>query len=591
MNVGKIRMVVLALLFWALHGGLQANLVEEGLNHLDSAPSPCAESADFVVCADPQPGAFLGTPQVFLDMIAEWNVLRPDLVMCAGDMIMGGPAGEVGVMWDEFLGNIGKLEVPFFPVPGNHDVNDEAEVIRIYEERVGPLYYTVSRGNALFVVLNTEEPGDPDGFSQEQRDWLRRTLEASSAEHIFIFLHVPFFAANWERDWQPTADIIKGHPVRAVFAGHEHYYRDYGVKDGVRYVIAGSAGGGFREPEEEGGFFCYLWVKVRSGHVSWSVVRPGSVMPADVVTEEGVVRLRALREMLSLETVAHPWDAVFDREVVGTLRNPFNHPVETVLRWTSPPGWRIDVKDLPVSIAPGESVALKTLMSHDGPLFFPAPALEGVVEDAETDTSVTLKSDLDLAPAVTVSKAGGKVVLDGDLSEWANAPELPMLYGVGYDPLDTEDLKASVRVMWDELFLYVAVESEDNEFHQPYYGDVIWMADSVELWIEQSNWSFSLTPKGPQVFAHDMPDKHMDSITTAVFLGVSRKGRQVVYEAAYPAAELPQVALAPGTAFGFSILVNDLDTSGPVTKRHWAELTPGAGAHFVCPKFRMTLAE
>ena len=51
---------------------------------------------------------------------------------------------------------------------------------------------------------------------------------------------------------------------------------------------------------------------------------------------------------------------------------------------TSPPGWKIDVTDLPVSIAPGESVALKTRMSHDGPLFFPAPALEGVVEDAET---------------------------------------------------------------------------------------------------------------------------------------------------------------------------------------------------------------
>lgn len=592
MRVFISRMIVtLAVLTAVACPALAISLTETGFAKLEQSPPACSEAMDFVVCADPQPGAFLGTPQVFLDMIDEWNVLQPDLIMCAGDMIMGGPAGEVGPMWDEFLGHVGDLKSPFFPVPGNHDVNDEAEVIRIYEERLGPMYYTVSRGNALFVILNTEEPGDPDGFSQEQREWLKKTLEASTAKHIFLFLHVPFFASNWERDWQPTADIIKGYPVRAVFAGHEHYYRDYGVKDGVRYVVAGSAGGGFREPEEEGGFFCYLWVKVRGDQVALSVVQPGGVAPADVVTEESVERLRTLRNMLSVEKVVHPWDAVFDQDVISFLKNPFETKIETRLTWTTPPGWHIDVTEQPVSLPPGGATFLKTRMRHDGPLFFPAPALEGVVEDVQSGESITLKAELDLEPAVDVPKARGKVTLDGDLSEWGDAPSLPMLYGVNYDPLDTEDLKASAKVMWDETCLYVAVEAEDNEFHQPYYGDVVWMADSVELWIEHSNWSFSLTPKGPQVFAHDMPDKHVDSITTDVFLAAVRNGRRVVYEAAYPAAVIPQVALASGKKFAFSILVNDLDPSGPVEKRHYAELTPGAGAHFFCPKFQMTLAK
>lgn len=568
-----------------------ANLVSQGLARLDAEASPCAEAVDFIVCADPQPASFTGTPKVFLDMIAEWNVLKPDLVLCAGDMIMGGPASEVGPMWDEFLQSIAALQAPFFPAAGNHDVNDEPEVLRIYEDRVAPFNYTVSRGNGLFVVLNTEEPGDPDGFSQAQRDWLRETLKASTAKHIFLFLHVPLFAGNWERDWQPTADIIRGYPVRAVFAGHAHYYRDYGTKDGVRYVIAGSAGGGLGEPEEEGGFFSYLWVKVRGEQVSWAVVRPGSVSPADAVTEEGVECLRSLRGMLTVEPVSSPWDAPFDREVKVTLANPFPSPLESVLYWTAPPGWEVAERELRLSAQAGESVSITTRMRHGGPLFFPAPELSTSVLNPDTGQQIALKRELDLVPAAAAPKVSGPVVLDGNLTEWEGAPRIPLLYGANYDPADTADLKAVTRLMWDDGHLYVAVEVEDNEFHQPHYGDVVWMADSVELWIEKSNWSFSLTPKGPQVFLDERPDKHLDAVVEQVPLAATRAGNRVVYEAAYPAAELPHIAFKSGNVLTFSILVNDLDPSGPLEKRHYAELTPGAGAHFVCPKYQITLTD
>jgi len=567
------------------------SLAAKGLARLQAGAPACPDSVDFVVCADPQPGSFTGTPKVFLEMINEWNLLKPDLVMCVGDMIMGGPASEVGAMWDEFLGRMDTLNMPLFPAAGNHDVNDEPEVLRIYEERVAPFNYTVARGDILFVVLNTEEPGDPDGFSQAQRDWLRETLAASTAKHIFLFLHVPLFAGNWERDWQPTADILRGYPVRAVFAGHAHYYRDYGVKDGVRYVIAGSAGGGLDEAEEEGGFFCYLWVRVRGDEVSWSVIKPGAVAAADVVTQDGVERLRSLRQMLAVEPVSPPWNEPFDRDVKVTLDNPFASPLETVLYWTAPPGWEVAERQIPVKVPAGESFSVQTRMRNQGPLLFPTPVAESTVVNPDTGEQISLKRMLDVAPAAPAPKAVGSVTLDGDLSEWIDAPVLPMRYGANYDPADTADLKATTRLMWDEEHLYVAVEVEDNEFHQPYYGDVVWMADSVELWIEKSNWSFSLTSKGPQVFLDERPDKHLDAVVGEVPLAAVRTGNRVVYEAAYPAAEVPHIALKSGTTVAFSILVNDLDPSGPLEKRHYAELTPGAGEHFACPKYKITFID
>ena len=591
-----MRPVVFIVFILALVSGLvfsapghADSLYDQSLRQLHATPSVCEASVDFIICADPQPAHFLGTPQVFLDMIGEWNILRPDFVVCAGDMIMGGPAAEVGPMWDEFTGAIARLNVPFFPVAGNHDVMDEAEVYRIYEARIAPLQYTFTFGAVQCIVLNTEEPGDPDGFSPEQRAWLQSTFQASTAKHIFIFLHVPFFMSNWDRDWQPTADILRGYPVRGVFAGHLHYYRDYGQIDGIRYVVAGSAGGGIGTPEEDGGFFCYLSVKVRGDDVSWSVIRPGGVLAADVVTEEKVQHMKALRGMLSGDTVTLPWDSAMDQKISVSLANPFDAPIHTRLEWTVPNGWEVDPSQLIFDVAPGKSQVMTTYMRTQGPARFPAPTLSGAVDTPEHEMPLSLSWPLALTPALSIPRAPGPVTLDGDLSEWEKAPSMALNYGVHFDPEDTNDLMASTRVMWDEDHLYVAVEVEDNEFYQPYYGDVVWMADSVELWIDHSNWSFSLTEKGPQVFLHDRPDKHFDAVTDAVFLAVHRDGTRVVYEAAYPADELPQVTFEAGATIGFSLLVNDLDENGPLEKRHWAEVTPGAGAHFVCPMVALTL--
>jgi len=564
-------------------------LTDQSLARLAAKPPVCDDVVDFVVCADPQPGGLLGTPQVFLDMLDEWNVLQPDLVMCVGDMIMGGPADVVGSMWDEFLGNVGKLQVPFFPTAGNHDVNPEPAVMSTYEERVSPFYYSVVRGNSEFIVLNTEEPGNPDGFSPSQRKWLEKTLVASKARHIFIFLHVPLFRGNWARDWQHMEDLFVQYPVRVVFAGHEHLYRDWGTHKGIRYVVAGSAGGGFRTPEEEGGMFCYLWVKVRGEEVSWSVVRPGAVLPSDVVTETNVQKLHALQKILDIEEIAVHWNSTLDQKIEVRLHNPFSEEISSTFRWEIPEGWTVTPASHTFKVAPGTTEVQQCHVKTDGAFRFPSPVLQGKVEAEELVRTLELSPSLDVKPQASAPQAPGKVVLDGDLSEWSGAVPLPMLYGSSYDPAETEDLQAQARLMWDENNLYIAVEVEDNEFHQPHYGDVVWMADSVELWVEDSNWSFSLTESGPQVFLDERPDKHLDAVIDGVPLAVKRDGRRTVYEAAYPAEELPQIACRAGSVIRFSILVNDLDPSGPLTKRHYAELTPGAGAHFDCAKYFITL--
>jgi len=583
------RAAACGLLLLALNGvAWSENLAERSMKKLDAAPMPTPDAVDFAVCADPQPGGLLGTPEAFLKMIDDWNAWRPDFVMCAGDMIMGGPPEQLGPMWDEFLGHVDKIEAPFFPVPGNHDVGDDPEVLQVYRERVGPFNYVVRRGPVACVVLNTEERGEHDGLTEEQRQWLADTLAATPARHIFLFLHVPLFAYNWARDWQPVADIIRPYPVRAVFAGHEHYYRLWDTRDGVAYIVAGSAGGSTRgTPEEEGGFFCWLAIRVRGETWNWALVRPGSILPADVVTQAAVDRAASLRNILRLEEVRGNWGEPVEGPCRVILSNPFDTPLSATLTWNCPAGWKVPDSTLAFHVAPGETAEHTVTVSGAGPLFFPAPILTGKITDPVTGRPLTLSQELPYTPELAAPRATTPVTVDGSLDEWDHAPAARLMYGVAYDPANETDLSAWVRVMWDDRHFYLAVETRDNAFHQPYFGDVVWMADSVEFWVDHSNWSLSLSTKGPQVFLDERPDKHLDAVVEGIPLAIRRDGDRITYEAAFPADQLPQVKLAPGESALFSILVNDLDPDGPVKQRHYAELTPGAGEHFTCPKVRV----
>ena len=60
-------------------------------------------------------------PGVFEQAVAKANLLKPDLAVCVGDLIVGcEDSAEVERQWDEFDGIVRGLEMPFFYVPGNH---------------------------------------------------------------------------------------------------------------------------------------------------------------------------------------------------------------------------------------------------------------------------------------------------------------------------------------------------------------------------------------------------------------------------------------------------------------------------------------
>src|SRR5262245_50019753 len=62
--------------------------------------------------------------QVFSRAVARLNLLQPEFILCVGDLIEGGrkKPETIAAEWKEFDDYVNQLKMPFFYVPGNHDV-------------------------------------------------------------------------------------------------------------------------------------------------------------------------------------------------------------------------------------------------------------------------------------------------------------------------------------------------------------------------------------------------------------------------------------------------------------------------------------
>ena len=166
-----------------------------------------------------------GRPVYFENAIEQVNLIRPDFVVLLGDFVRAQhEPGDYQVEFEEFYRALEGFDVPVFAVPGNHDVYvNEVDGARVWEENLGPLYYsfdvggchftavdtcqwpagdrTVMRKLGTFVyprkwqgqVLDAGDEGDPSTY-EGQLAWMREDLAANRDSPLKFMLlhHCPF---------------------------------------------------------------------------------------------------------------------------------------------------------------------------------------------------------------------------------------------------------------------------------------------------------------------------------------------------------------------------------------------------------------
>jgi len=414
--------------------------------------------------------------------VAEVNLLKPDLVVHIGDMVPGyirdmkrweGDVQRVKAVLE-------RLEPPFFPVAGNHDVitgtgsPDDRRGEDIYKQHFGPLYYSFDCGPAHFVCLYTEESLESaPRFSARQLEWLRDDLGKSKARHVFVFMHKPV----WEypnAGWAEVHAILKEHPVRAVFAGHFHHYYKSHERDGIRYYVIGVTGGQRYSPELAGGLEHYCVLHVDGGGFRLALVKPGHVLPDDYIEEADYRNMELLRRQPFERTgvaapIRSPELGRVDQPLTVRVANPLDRPIRALVRAVPPnQNWRFSPEAAAMVVPPNgqDSVRLNVRAGAVAPENVAVPEVEiqyDYVDAKGRTVPVVLPRRVPLSRAVRAPLSKLAVSLDGRANEeaWKGAPLLST--AVWYaSPYETGEAGPTFRILTTTAGVYFFADSPDT---------------------------------------------------------------------------------------------------------------------------------
>lgn len=217
---------------------------------------------------------------VFDVAVEQLRLLRPELIVCVGDLIEGGDFAQAqfNQQWDIFDQRAGRARAPVFHVGGNHDLTGN-ELRQVWEERYGPTYYHFIYRNVLFLVLDTED--NPAEFQEyireirlqaieveersgweafaateygqleernsgrigaEQASYFRRVIERHpEVRWTFVLMHKPAWERSAEENFRSIENALGTRPY-TVFHGHVHSYL-HEQRHGRDYIRLGTTGG------------------------------------------------------------------------------------------------------------------------------------------------------------------------------------------------------------------------------------------------------------------------------------------------------------------------------------------------------------
>ena len=253
----------------------------------------------FTVVGDTQ-----GNPRVWGRIAGQMQRERPSFVIHAGDLVQYGPHKDDWT--DEFFKPAAELFrfCPLYPTIGNHEM-DHGWFYRYLDLPDPEWFYTVKKGDALFIFVNTNKDILP---GSEQYSRLQQILAASSETWKMMVHHHPVYTSDekaYGNSWfqrQHHGDpnhmhlkkLYETYGVDVVLNGHVHLYeRTWPIandridfENGVQYISLGGGGGSLDPAVANRNWYM---AKTRSSHHFLSVKIAGNRFFAEAIDTSGII--------------------------------------------------------------------------------------------------------------------------------------------------------------------------------------------------------------------------------------------------------------------------------------------------------------
>ncbi len=415
-------------------------------------------------------------PGIFEDAIAKVKLLQPAFVMSTGDLIDGYTTDPKvwNAEWQEFEHIVDWLEMPFYYVPGNHDISN-AVLLDAWKQRRGDPWFGFVYKNVLFLALHTEDRPF-GGLGAEQIDWAKKTLaENSGVRWTLVFMHRPLWMEKNQAGYEQVGAALKGRNY-TVFSGHLHHYVA-GERDGMKHYALATVGGDSKVRGKEVGEFDHItWVTMKSSGPTVVNLQLSGIVPDDVVTEEMLPQVDALRDgsWLRVEPVVGATADFQQLTVPLHFLNPTGFPLHVHGSLAPAAGIHFEPSTVDQTVAPSQTGTLALKLIADSS----AVSLHALNE-ARLKINLTggypLKEKLVELPTAqplnldwrhVVHRAPQPITLDGSLGEWPETEFTsvthPMVIKEDWDWHGPQDGRFRFAVQHRDGKIFVAVETTDD---------------------------------------------------------------------------------------------------------------------------------
>lgn len=191
------------------------------------------EPFTFVHLSDPQlgMGGYEHDVHMLKAAVDTINSMDCDFVLVAGDLVHHAADSA----FEDFLQIISALEIPYYLVPGNHDIGGTPtdSSLAYYREQFGDDYYAFSHKGVRFIATNSLLwKSELNGESEKHDEWFEQTLVEGSDDPSVVFGHFPIYidSLNEEEKYFNFAqerrmallDQLSNNHVIAYLSGHKH---------------------------------------------------------------------------------------------------------------------------------------------------------------------------------------------------------------------------------------------------------------------------------------------------------------------------------------------------------------------------------
>jgi len=429
-------------------------------------------------------------PGVFLQGVHKLNLLQPEFVLSVGDLIEGYTRDtlELRRQWEEFDGFVEQLQMPFFYLPGNHDITNEV-MEQVWQQRLGPTHYYFIYQDVLFLCLNSEDQyrGSSRGsISDAQYAWIKQVLEDNTeVRWTMVFMHQPL--------WVQEADPIRWFDVEAllanrphsVFAGHRHHYVKYERNQNNYYMLATTGGGSPLRGPELGEFDHVVWVTMtKAGPVIANLQLEG-IWDEDLVTaevEREIATINGTRPF-RIEPIYYEGESFEGGNARIKITNDANLPLLVELDDQFSWGYTSSLSANKVEVAPNAvsfvdlTITPRKKNSDPGQAVGLAATIAYQQEGRNNKIAIPLQYKIAPEQKYYIEHSPKAVTVDGQLDEWKDLP-----FAIDTKAAEATDISGQFGISYDEDYVYVAaritddqvaVSSEETTWRQDFAGLIL----------------------------------------------------------------------------------------------------------------------